>query len=160
MADVGERVMETVEEARGRERPWLAYYDAGVPHSIDYPDVPLTELMARTAAAHPKRAATHFYGEVLGLPRNEHVDHKDWIEYEDSNLTLAVMTPETHDYEFAPLPPGDDRARRDRRRRREGAARGGRLGGRRDVGLRRLPRRRALGSRGQPHSPPPPVQAL
>jgi predicted enzyme related to lactoylglutathione lyase len=51
-------------------------------------------------------AATHFYGEVLGLPRNAHLDHDDWIEYEASNVTLAVMTPHTHDYEFTPLPPG------------------------------------------------------
>ena len=49
-------------------------------------------------------ASCHFYGEVLGLPRNEHLDHEDWVEYEASNLTLAVMTPHTHDYEFAPLP--------------------------------------------------------
>jgi len=49
--------------------------------------------------------SVRFYGEVLGLPRNEHLDHDDWIEYEASNVTLAVMTPETHDYEFAPLPP-------------------------------------------------------
>src|SRR5437764_3242104 len=61
--------METVEQAPGRERPWLAYYDAGVPHSIDYPDMPLTELLTRTAAAHPKRAATHFYGATLSYGR-------------------------------------------------------------------------------------------
>ena len=61
--------METVEEAPGPQRPWLAYYDAGVPHSIDYPDVPLTELLTRTAAAHPKRAATHFYGATLSYGR-------------------------------------------------------------------------------------------
>jgi predicted enzyme related to lactoylglutathione lyase len=50
--------------------------------------------------------ATHFYGEVLGLPRNEHLDHDDWVEYEAANVTLAVMTPHTHDYEFSPLPAG------------------------------------------------------
>src|SRR4051812_34470381 len=61
--------METVEEAPGRERPWLAYYDVGVPHSIDYPDVPLTEMLARTVAAHPRRAATHFYGATLSYGR-------------------------------------------------------------------------------------------
>ena len=49
--------------------------------------------------------AKHFYGDVLGLPRNTRLKHDDWIEYEASNVTLAVMTPETHDYEFAPLPP-------------------------------------------------------
>ena len=50
--------------------------------------------------------AKHFYGEVLGLPRNTKLHHDDWIEYEASNVTLAVMTPHTHDYEFRPLPPG------------------------------------------------------
>jgi predicted enzyme related to lactoylglutathione lyase len=50
-------------------------------------------------------AAAHFYGDLLGLSRNEHLDHDDWIEFEASNVTLAVMTPETHDYSFAPLPP-------------------------------------------------------
>ena len=62
---------------------------------VDYIRVPVDDI----------DAATHFYGEVLGLPRNEHLDHDDWIEFEASNLTLAVMTPETHDYAFAPLPP-------------------------------------------------------
>ena len=30
----------------------------------------------------------------------------DWVEYETGNVTLAVMTPHTHDMEFTPLPPG------------------------------------------------------
>jgi len=62
---------------------------------VDYIRVPVDDI----------DAATHFYGGVLGLPRNEHLDHDDWIEFEASNVTLAVMTPETHDYSFAPLPP-------------------------------------------------------
>jgi predicted enzyme related to lactoylglutathione lyase len=62
---------------------------------VDYIRVPVDDI----------DKATHFYGEVLGLPRNEHLDHEDWIEYEASNVTLAVMTPATHDYESAPLPP-------------------------------------------------------
>jgi predicted enzyme related to lactoylglutathione lyase len=62
---------------------------------VDYIRVPVDDI----------DAATHFYGEVLGLPQNEHLDHDDWIEFEASNVTLAVMTPETHDYAFAPLPP-------------------------------------------------------
>ena len=61
---------------------------------VDYIRVPVDDI----------EAAKQFYGETLGLPRNEHLDHDDWIEYEASNLTLAVMTPETHDYEFAALP--------------------------------------------------------
>jgi predicted enzyme related to lactoylglutathione lyase len=62
---------------------------------VDYIRVPVDDI----------DKAKHFYGEVLGLPRNERLHHDDWIEYEASNVTLAVMTPETHDYTFAPLPP-------------------------------------------------------
>jgi predicted enzyme related to lactoylglutathione lyase len=32
--------------------------------------------------------------------------HDDWVEYEAGNVTLAVMTPETHDDTFQPLTPG------------------------------------------------------
>jgi catechol 2,3-dioxygenase-like lactoylglutathione lyase family enzyme len=63
---------------------------------VDYIRVPVDDI----------DAATHFYGNVLGLPRNEHLDHDDWIEYEAANVTLAVMTPETHDSTFAALPAG------------------------------------------------------
>jgi predicted enzyme related to lactoylglutathione lyase len=62
---------------------------------VDYIRVPVDDI----------EKATHFYGEVLGLPRNEKLHHDDWIEYEASNVTLAVMTPATHDYEFTQLPP-------------------------------------------------------
>jgi predicted enzyme related to lactoylglutathione lyase len=62
---------------------------------VDYIRVPVDDI----------DAAKQFYGEVLGLPRNEKLHHDDWIEYEASNVTLAVMTPATHDYEFAALPP-------------------------------------------------------
>ena len=63
---------------------------------IDFIRVPVDDI----------EKAKHFYGEVLGLPRNTKLDHDDWVEYEASNVTLAVMTPHTHDYEFTPLPPG------------------------------------------------------
>jgi len=62
---------------------------------VDYIRVPVDDI----------EAAKRFYGDVLGLPRNEHLDHEDWVEYEASNVTLAVMTPATHEYEFAALPP-------------------------------------------------------
>ena len=62
---------------------------------VDYVRVPVDDI----------EAAKRFYGDVLGLPRNEHLDHEDWVEYEASNVTLAVMTPETHEYEFSALPP-------------------------------------------------------
>lgn len=62
---------------------------------VDYVRVPVTDI----------EQAKHFYGEVLGLEQNPNSPGDDWIEYEVGNVTLAVMTPHTHDYEFAPLPP-------------------------------------------------------
>jgi len=63
---------------------------------VDYIRVPVTDM----------QKANHFYGEVLGLRRNPNSPAEDWVEYEAGNVTLAVMTPDSHDYEFAPLPPG------------------------------------------------------
>ena len=62
---------------------------------VDYVRVPVTDMAA----------ANRFYGELLGLRRNPNSPDDDWVEYEAGNVTLAVMTPHTHDYEFTPLPP-------------------------------------------------------
>ncbi len=62
---------------------------------VDYIRVPVTDM----------EKATHFYGEILGLERNPNSPGDDWVEYEVGNVTLAVMTPHTHEYEFTPLPP-------------------------------------------------------
>jgi len=63
---------------------------------VDYVRIPVTDM----------EKATHFYGEVLGLERNPNSPADDWVEYEVGNVTLAVVTPHTHDYEFTPLPVG------------------------------------------------------
>ncbi len=62
---------------------------------VDYVRVPVTDM----------DAANHFYGDMLGLKRNPNSPDDDWVEYEAGNVTLAVMTPHTHDYEFSELPP-------------------------------------------------------
>jgi predicted enzyme related to lactoylglutathione lyase len=62
---------------------------------VDYVRVPVTDM----------EEAVHFYEQILGLERNPNSPHEDWVEYEAGNVTLAVMTPHTHDYEFTPLPP-------------------------------------------------------
>jgi catechol 2,3-dioxygenase-like lactoylglutathione lyase family enzyme len=62
---------------------------------VDYVRVPVTDM----------DEANRFYGELLGLPRNPNSPAEDWVEYETGNVTLAVMTPESHDYEFVSLPP-------------------------------------------------------
>jgi catechol 2,3-dioxygenase-like lactoylglutathione lyase family enzyme len=63
---------------------------------VDFIRVPVTDI----------ERAKRFYGETLGLERNAKLTHDDWVEYETANVTLAVMTPHTHGYEFSPLPPG------------------------------------------------------
>ena len=63
---------------------------------IDYLRVPVKDM----------DEASHFYGDLLGLARNPNSPADDWVEYEAGNVTLAVMTPHTHDYEFTPVPPG------------------------------------------------------
>ena len=62
---------------------------------VDYIRVPVTDM----------NEANHFYGELLGLERNPNSPDDDWVEYEAGNVTLAVMTPHTHDYDFTALPP-------------------------------------------------------
>ena len=62
---------------------------------VDYVRVPVDDI----------EQANHFYGELLGLKRNPNSPGDDWVEYEVGNVTLAVMTPHTHEYEFTPLPP-------------------------------------------------------
>ena len=47
------------------DRPWFAHYDPGVPHTLDYPAVPLHWFLADTAARHPRSIATVF-GAVVG----------------------------------------------------------------------------------------------
>jgi predicted enzyme related to lactoylglutathione lyase len=61
---------------------------------VDYVRVPVTDI----------EDAKRFYGEVLGLAESPNSPGDDWIEYEAGNVTLAVMTPHTHDYEFSALP--------------------------------------------------------
>jgi catechol 2,3-dioxygenase-like lactoylglutathione lyase family enzyme len=63
---------------------------------VDYIRVPVKDI----------EEAKKFYGDILGLQLNPNSPHDDWIEYEVGNVTLAVMTPHTHEYEFTPLPPG------------------------------------------------------
>src|SRR6266487_206136 len=46
-------------------RPWSGSWPEGVPRSLDYPDIPLAELLRRTARDYGDRAAVTFYGKSL-----------------------------------------------------------------------------------------------
>lgn len=47
------------------DRKWIEQYDAGVPHSLSYPDISLPELLTQSAARFPTRPALRFYGRVI-----------------------------------------------------------------------------------------------
>lgn len=49
----------------GAPRPWLEHYPAGVPHTYDYPLVPLTRLLDDAAQDFPDTVAVHFLGYEL-----------------------------------------------------------------------------------------------
>ena len=61
---------------------------------VDYIRIPATDI----------DASRRFYGEILGLPPGP-TDAGDWVEFQAGDVTLAVMTPETHDDTFEPLTP-------------------------------------------------------
>ncbi len=49
------------------ERPWLGNYDAGVPHHIDIPEIPLFSLLEQTARKYPDSPCTIFKGAKISF---------------------------------------------------------------------------------------------
>src|SRR3989440_11956043 len=47
------------------EKPWFAQWPADVPRSLTYPDIPVQELLRRTAKEHGDQPAASFYGKTL-----------------------------------------------------------------------------------------------
>jgi glyoxalase/bleomycin resistance protein/dioxygenase superfamily protein len=87
------RRAEADENASHWNSPGSSSDAAGGTHSmidvqrVDYIRIPVTDM----------EKANHFYREVLGLQRNQNSPGEDWVEYEAGNVTLALMTPHTHD---------------------------------------------------------------
>ncbi|MFT9849782.1 long-chain-fatty-acid--CoA ligase [Aneurinibacillus sp. REN35] len=46
-------------------RPWLTSYPAEIPHQLTYPEIPLYELLIRTAETHPQASAIFFMGKEI-----------------------------------------------------------------------------------------------
>lgn len=46
-------------------KPWLKFYDSGVPETIKYPQIPLQQLLHVAAAGMPYKASTSFFGTEL-----------------------------------------------------------------------------------------------
>ncbi|HYY55597.1 MAG TPA: long-chain fatty acid--CoA ligase [Candidatus Dormibacteraeota bacterium] len=55
----------TVTSAATTRRPWLKFYDNGVPRSLTYPEFPLHTFLDRSAAEHPDVTATIFFNARL-----------------------------------------------------------------------------------------------
>ncbi|MGD8270515.1 MAG: AMP-binding protein, partial [Desulfobacterales bacterium] len=49
-------------ESAGRDKPWLASYEKGVPEFVQYEDVCLPEFLERSAERFPDRSALNFQG--------------------------------------------------------------------------------------------------
>jgi len=47
------------------DKPWLAHYDKGVPHTVEIPNVPLFHFLEESARKYPDRACTIFNGAVV-----------------------------------------------------------------------------------------------
>ncbi len=52
-----------MQEATVSTKPWHKHWPQGVPESIDYPDIPVHELLRRSARAHPDWTAITFFGK-------------------------------------------------------------------------------------------------
>ena len=47
------------------ERPWFKHYPRGVPHHLDYPEVPLYKFLDDSAEKYPDKTALVFYGKRI-----------------------------------------------------------------------------------------------
>ena len=47
------------------EHPWIRFYEAGVPHTLRYPDVTLDTVLQQTALKFPHHTALLFYGKKI-----------------------------------------------------------------------------------------------
>ncbi len=47
------------------DKPWLKHYDQEVPAHIDYPRIPLYQLLEDSASQYPERTCTRFFGKPL-----------------------------------------------------------------------------------------------
>ncbi len=55
------------------ERPWLNNYDEGVPKSIDYPEIPLFDLLSEAAKKYPDSACTIFKGARISYTEMDEI---------------------------------------------------------------------------------------
>jgi catechol 2,3-dioxygenase-like lactoylglutathione lyase family enzyme len=69
------------------------------------PDAPRGRIDFVAVPVQDRAPVERFYEDVLGLRRNPN-STETWVEYETSNVTLALVQPERIGQPFAPLPGG------------------------------------------------------
>jgi long-chain acyl-CoA synthetase len=47
------------------DRPWFKFYPEGVPHHLDYPEIPLYQFLDDSAEKYPHKTALVFYGKEI-----------------------------------------------------------------------------------------------
>ena len=72
------------------KKPWLRYYDEGVPHSIDYPPIPLDTLLAESAAKHPDHLAVIFGGSLGSSVLDSSITYQQ-LDEEVNRFAAAVQ---------------------------------------------------------------------
>src|SRR4030065_325273 len=57
--------VQQVQPPKPSEKPWFKFWPEGVPRNLDYPDVPLGDLLKRTAEKYPDKIATVYFDKTL-----------------------------------------------------------------------------------------------
>ncbi len=52
-----------------KEKPWYKFWPEGVPRHIDYPEVPLFELLRRTAKEYPDHVSIVYFDKTMTYKR-------------------------------------------------------------------------------------------
>jgi long-chain acyl-CoA synthetase len=57
--------VQQIQPSKPSEKPWFKFWPEGVPRNLDYPDVPLGDLLKRTAEKYPDKIATVYFDKNL-----------------------------------------------------------------------------------------------
>jgi len=57
--------VQQIQPSKPPEKPWFKFWPEGVPRNLDYPDVPLGDLLKRTAEKYPDKIATVYFDKNL-----------------------------------------------------------------------------------------------
>jgi len=65
------------------EKPWLKFYDEGVPASIDIPNIPLGEFLTHSATKHPSHPAIIFGSPVGSSIMDAEITYRELNDFVD-----------------------------------------------------------------------------